>query len=185
MRLGFVYRWLAKALARRTSVILCYHGIGTTSAAEDPDFLRVPEDRFTRQVGLLRDAGFTFVTVAEPLRANSPPPTDAPLPLNVQFVTVAAAPLSRPPPLPPTAVFPFSVLCVSVSVPPAFAIPPPSVAMLLSIVSPLSVAVPPFHSAPPAVVASANSAKFVVSPPPPTVSSSTTCTTSSRRPSRS
>ena len=52
-------------LARRRSVILGYHGVAPAPPGEDPHFLRVPPDRFRRQVESLRDAGFEFATVAD------------------------------------------------------------------------------------------------------------------------
>jgi peptidoglycan/xylan/chitin deacetylase (PgdA/CDA1 family) len=54
-------RWLGK----RRSTILCYHGVGPSDTRTDPGFLRVRPDRFRTQLGLLLDAGFEFVTVAE------------------------------------------------------------------------------------------------------------------------
>jgi peptidoglycan/xylan/chitin deacetylase (PgdA/CDA1 family) len=70
-------RSLLRTLAERRSIILAYHGIGPSSAAEDPHFLRVPAERFRAQVQSLIDAGFELVTVAElAARANGgePPP---------------------------------------------------------------------------------------------------------------
>jgi peptidoglycan/xylan/chitin deacetylase (PgdA/CDA1 family) len=71
-----VLRRALSALRARRSVILCYHGVATTSADQDPDFLRVPPERFRVHVDLLRDAGFEFVTVAELVRraGGRPPP---------------------------------------------------------------------------------------------------------------
>lgn len=54
-----------RALRARRSLILCYHGVGPSSAGEDPHFLRLPADRFRHQIRLMREAGFTFVTVAD------------------------------------------------------------------------------------------------------------------------
>jgi peptidoglycan/xylan/chitin deacetylase (PgdA/CDA1 family) len=54
-----------RAAARRTSVVLCYHGIGRTTVRTDPDFLRVDPDTFRAQVELLLAAGFELVTVAD------------------------------------------------------------------------------------------------------------------------
>jgi peptidoglycan/xylan/chitin deacetylase (PgdA/CDA1 family) len=61
-----------KRLARRRSLSLCYHGLGESTAAMDPHFLMVHPDRFCRQVEMLRDAGFRFVTVAQ-LASSLPP----------------------------------------------------------------------------------------------------------------
>jgi peptidoglycan/xylan/chitin deacetylase (PgdA/CDA1 family) len=66
-----------RRLRRRRSVILAYHGIGQVHPPEDPDFLVVPQRRFRRQVELLLDAGFRFVTVAELAQeaaGGTPPP---------------------------------------------------------------------------------------------------------------
>jgi peptidoglycan/xylan/chitin deacetylase (PgdA/CDA1 family) len=59
--------WLraARALRARRSVVLCYHGVARSTPDLDPEFLQVHPDRFRRQVELLLDAGFRFVTVAE------------------------------------------------------------------------------------------------------------------------
>jgi hypothetical protein len=100
----------------------------------------------------LFSANVTFVSVAVPARPKRPPPTAAPLPLKVQFVIVAVAALSSPPPDPPWAVFVLTVTRVSVREPATFAIAPPLVAPLPSMVRSFSVAVPPFLSAPPVVV---------------------------------
>jgi peptidoglycan/xylan/chitin deacetylase (PgdA/CDA1 family) len=54
-------RWLAK----RRSMILCYHGVGASSTRTDPGFLRVQPERFRAQLRLLLKAGFEFVSVAE------------------------------------------------------------------------------------------------------------------------
>jgi peptidoglycan/xylan/chitin deacetylase (PgdA/CDA1 family) len=58
-------RAILRAARRRRSVILCYHGVAPSSVASDPDFMRVPPDRFRSQVEALREAGFSFVTVRE------------------------------------------------------------------------------------------------------------------------
>ncbi len=66
-----------RALRSRRSVILCYHGVGPSSAERDPHFLRVAPPRFRAHIELLRDAGFDFVTVAELVRradGGDPPP---------------------------------------------------------------------------------------------------------------
>jgi peptidoglycan/xylan/chitin deacetylase (PgdA/CDA1 family) len=56
---------LARMLCRRRSVILCYHGVGTTNIRIDPGFLRVRPDAFRSQLELLLQAGFEFITVSE------------------------------------------------------------------------------------------------------------------------
>jgi peptidoglycan/xylan/chitin deacetylase (PgdA/CDA1 family) len=71
--------WLSalRALRQRRSIILCYHGIGPSDPAADPYFLRVPADRFRRQVELLLEAGFGFRTVADLVDSfdgDRPPP---------------------------------------------------------------------------------------------------------------
>jgi peptidoglycan/xylan/chitin deacetylase (PgdA/CDA1 family) len=66
-----------RSVARRRSVALCHHGVGSPSDEQDPFALRVPEERFRTQVELLLAAGFRFVTAAELVaRANggAPPP---------------------------------------------------------------------------------------------------------------
>lgn len=66
-----------RALCARRSLILCYHGVGPSRAGEDPHFLRVPPERFRRQIRVLIDAGFELMTVADLLaRADGgePPP---------------------------------------------------------------------------------------------------------------
>lgn len=55
----------ARALRRRRSVVLCYHGVAPSRAALDPHLLRVEPARFAAQVDVLIAAGFEFVTVAE------------------------------------------------------------------------------------------------------------------------
>jgi peptidoglycan/xylan/chitin deacetylase (PgdA/CDA1 family) len=58
-------------------VILCYHGVAPSNAADDPHFLRVSPDRFRHQVESLLDAGFELMTVADlAARAGggTPPP---------------------------------------------------------------------------------------------------------------
>jgi O-antigen/teichoic acid export membrane protein/peptidoglycan/xylan/chitin deacetylase (PgdA/CDA1 family) len=54
-----------RVLRRRRSVILGYHGVGPAAEGEDPHFLRIPTERFERQLDLLLEAGFEFTTVAE------------------------------------------------------------------------------------------------------------------------
>ena len=66
-----------RALARRRSVMLAYHGVAPSSAAEDPDFLRVRPDRFRVQLDLLLGAGFEFVSAgqfAARAAGGTPPP---------------------------------------------------------------------------------------------------------------
>ena len=67
-----------RALRARRSLIFCYHGVGPSRAGEDPHFLRVPPDRFRRQVAALIGAGFELMTVADLVaRSNGgggPPP---------------------------------------------------------------------------------------------------------------
>jgi peptidoglycan/xylan/chitin deacetylase (PgdA/CDA1 family) len=66
-----------RELAARRSLILAYHGVGPSLSADDPNFLRVPADRFRAQVESLLHAGFELVTVAElAARADGgePPP---------------------------------------------------------------------------------------------------------------
>jgi peptidoglycan/xylan/chitin deacetylase (PgdA/CDA1 family) len=66
---------VVRAVARRKSAILCYHGVGTAAPGTDPDHLQVPSSRFRAQVELLLAAGFRFVTVAElAARMNGGPP---------------------------------------------------------------------------------------------------------------
>jgi peptidoglycan/xylan/chitin deacetylase (PgdA/CDA1 family) len=55
----------ARRLRKRRSFILCYHGVGESSARTDPGFLRVRPDRFRAQLRLLLDAGFELVSVAQ------------------------------------------------------------------------------------------------------------------------
>jgi peptidoglycan/xylan/chitin deacetylase (PgdA/CDA1 family) len=59
------WRSALRALQERRSLILCYHGVAPSRAAEDPEFLRVDPDRFRQQVELLLESGFDFVTVAD------------------------------------------------------------------------------------------------------------------------
>lgn len=58
-------RAILRALRQRRSIILCYHGVAPRRVTTDPDFLRVPPERFRAQVETLREAGFDFVTVRE------------------------------------------------------------------------------------------------------------------------
>jgi peptidoglycan/xylan/chitin deacetylase (PgdA/CDA1 family) len=66
-------------LARRRSVILCYHGVAESNADVDPEFLRVSPADFRGQLNLLLGAGYKIVTVAELAAAaraagGEPPP---------------------------------------------------------------------------------------------------------------
>jgi peptidoglycan/xylan/chitin deacetylase (PgdA/CDA1 family) len=65
-----------RALGARRSLILSYHGIGRSNASGDPGFLRVHPDAFRRQVELMLNAGFHFLTVADfaARAAGGPPP---------------------------------------------------------------------------------------------------------------
>lgn len=67
----------AKRIHGSRSVILGYHGITRTPRRHDLSMLLVSPERFRRQVELLLDAGFEFVTVAELAKLASggePPP---------------------------------------------------------------------------------------------------------------
>jgi peptidoglycan/xylan/chitin deacetylase (PgdA/CDA1 family) len=65
-----------RPIARRSSLILAYHGLIDGVPVGDPDNLLVRVDRFRAQVELLGDAGFGFVTVEEFARraGGGPPP---------------------------------------------------------------------------------------------------------------
>lgn len=68
---------ILRRVRRRTSVILCHHGVASSTAARDPFFLDVSPDAFRRQTALLLEAGFEFVTVArfaELAGGGEPPP---------------------------------------------------------------------------------------------------------------
>jgi peptidoglycan/xylan/chitin deacetylase (PgdA/CDA1 family) len=57
--------------------MLAYHGVAPSTAAEDPDFLRVHPHKFRSQLELMLDAGFRFVSAAEfaaEAAGGSPPP---------------------------------------------------------------------------------------------------------------
>lgn len=56
---------LARAIRRRRSAILLYHGLGDPAPGHDPDNLQVRPQAFGRQLDLLLTAGFEFVTVSE------------------------------------------------------------------------------------------------------------------------
>jgi O-antigen/teichoic acid export membrane protein/peptidoglycan/xylan/chitin deacetylase (PgdA/CDA1 family) len=60
-----VWRSALRRLARRRSVNVGYHGVDVVAPAADPENLCVAPDRFRTQLGLLLDAGFEIVTVAE------------------------------------------------------------------------------------------------------------------------
>jgi peptidoglycan/xylan/chitin deacetylase (PgdA/CDA1 family) len=71
------YRRIATALRARCSVILCYHGVGPSTLRTDPGFMRVEPATFRTQLGILLEAGFEFVTVAdfaERVARDGPPP---------------------------------------------------------------------------------------------------------------
>ena len=68
---GSAWGLLAHEACERRSAIVGYHGVGPSTAAQDPRNLRVWPERFRAQVELLRDAGFEFVTVAELARRAS------------------------------------------------------------------------------------------------------------------
>lgn len=66
-----------RALSRRRSVILGYHGVAASEPGHDPHNLRVAPQMFRTQVELLLEAGFELVTVAglaQRLHAGQPPP---------------------------------------------------------------------------------------------------------------
>lgn len=54
-----------KGICRRRPVILGYHGVGNAARRDDLSLLVLAPDRFRRQVELLLEAGFRFVTLAE------------------------------------------------------------------------------------------------------------------------
>jgi peptidoglycan/xylan/chitin deacetylase (PgdA/CDA1 family) len=64
-----------RALRSRRSVILAYHGVGASSSADDPEFMRVHPDALRAQVELMLAAGFSFVSALEfAERASGGPP---------------------------------------------------------------------------------------------------------------
>jgi peptidoglycan/xylan/chitin deacetylase (PgdA/CDA1 family) len=72
-------RWVDRieALRRSSSVILGYHGVGTSAFWHDLSLLLVRPSRFRAQIELLLDAGFQFVTLAQLARLEpgvEPPP---------------------------------------------------------------------------------------------------------------
>jgi peptidoglycan/xylan/chitin deacetylase (PgdA/CDA1 family) len=79
-RRGLLAPLWTTALARlreHRSVILGYHGVGSSSVIDDMSMLLVSPSRFRRQIELLVDAGFRFLTVAELAReaaGKAPPP---------------------------------------------------------------------------------------------------------------
>jgi peptidoglycan/xylan/chitin deacetylase (PgdA/CDA1 family) len=56
---------IVRAALRRGPLILCYHSVGSSPRADDPEFLRVDPGRFREQLELLLAAGARFTTVAE------------------------------------------------------------------------------------------------------------------------
>ncbi len=70
--------WAAavRHVARRRSVILCYHGVADTPHEEDQYRLQLPPAMFRAQLEVLLAAGFRFVTVAElaQMAGNGRPP---------------------------------------------------------------------------------------------------------------
>jgi peptidoglycan/xylan/chitin deacetylase (PgdA/CDA1 family) len=65
----------ARALRRRRSLILSYHGVAQSNSRVDPEFLRVPPRAFRGQLDVLLAAGFELVTVADlAARANGAEP---------------------------------------------------------------------------------------------------------------
>ncbi len=64
-------------LLSHRSAVLAYHGIAPRNLATDPGFLRIAPDTFRRQVELLLEARFEFLSVASfasRLSAAGPPP---------------------------------------------------------------------------------------------------------------
>jgi peptidoglycan/xylan/chitin deacetylase (PgdA/CDA1 family) len=59
------WRLALRALARRRSVNVGYHGVDDVPRSTDPEHLCVPPARFRAQIELLLQAGFEIVTVAE------------------------------------------------------------------------------------------------------------------------
>jgi peptidoglycan/xylan/chitin deacetylase (PgdA/CDA1 family) len=53
-----------RALAQRRSVILGYHGVADAPLEQDPYRLQLPPATFRAQLEMLKDAGFSFLTVA-------------------------------------------------------------------------------------------------------------------------
>jgi O-antigen/teichoic acid export membrane protein/peptidoglycan/xylan/chitin deacetylase (PgdA/CDA1 family) len=74
---------IARNVLRRQPLVLCYHGIGVSPRADDPEYLRVHPARFRAQLEILGEAGATFTTLAELAeRARS-----GPLPAGLVAVT--------------------------------------------------------------------------------------------------
>lgn len=68
---------VARALCRRRSAVLLYHGLGDPAPGTDPHNLQVRPQAFRAQLELLLAAGFELVTVAElaaRIENGSPPP---------------------------------------------------------------------------------------------------------------
>lgn len=59
--------WLTalRRIGRARSVLLCHHGVGTSTWSDDPLMLQVPPDRLRRQLELFDAAGFQFRTAAQ------------------------------------------------------------------------------------------------------------------------
>lgn len=55
---------MLRAIARRRPLVLGYHGVARSRLRDDPQLLQVAPDRFQRQIRLLLDAGFHFVTLS-------------------------------------------------------------------------------------------------------------------------
>jgi peptidoglycan/xylan/chitin deacetylase (PgdA/CDA1 family) len=54
-----------RRLLEKQPIILCYHSVGHGDPCDDPEFLRVPPERFIAQLDLLAGAGARFTTVGE------------------------------------------------------------------------------------------------------------------------
>jgi len=68
---------VARAIAKRRSLILLYHGLGEPGAGNDPSFLQVPPQVFRAQLETLLEAGFKLLSVSELARLagdGDPPP---------------------------------------------------------------------------------------------------------------
>jgi peptidoglycan/xylan/chitin deacetylase (PgdA/CDA1 family) len=66
---------IVRAVLRRGPLLLCYHSVGSSPRADDPEFLRVEPGRFRAQLELVLAAGGRFATVAEiadRVRARAP-----------------------------------------------------------------------------------------------------------------
>jgi O-antigen/teichoic acid export membrane protein/peptidoglycan/xylan/chitin deacetylase (PgdA/CDA1 family) len=74
---------IARSVLRRRPLVLCYHGIGVSPRADDPEYLRVDPARFRAHVEILAEAGATFTTLADlAARARS-----GPLPAGLVAIT--------------------------------------------------------------------------------------------------